>query len=127
VLSLPLLAEDRIIGAMNVYARPKDAFGERAERIGQLFAAPAAIAVRNAQILAQTRRLAENLQAAMTNRAVIDQAVGILMSRGGITAEDAFARLRVLSQTGNRKLSAVAGELVDEAVRRARSRRTSTD
>ena len=44
---------------MNVYAHPKDAFDERAEYIGQLFAVPAAIAVQNAQILADTQRLAD--------------------------------------------------------------------
>ena len=62
VLSLPLLTPDGVLGAMNVYARLKDAFDERAEHIGQLFAVPAAIAVQNAQILAQTQRLAANLQ-----------------------------------------------------------------
>ena len=35
----------------------------------------------DAQILAQTKRLATNLQAALSNRAVIDQAIGIVMSR----------------------------------------------
>lgn len=50
---------------MNVYAHAKDAFDERAEQLGELFAVPAAIAVQNAQILAQTRRLAAHLQAAL--------------------------------------------------------------
>src|SRR6478752_503865 len=86
VLSLPLISGDTVVGAMNVYAHRKDAFDERAEQLGQLFAVPAAIAVQNAQILAQTQRLASNLQVALTNRWVIDQAVGILMSRSGVTA-----------------------------------------
>jgi len=127
VLSLPLLTADSVIGAMNVYARPKDTFDDRAERIGQLFAEPAAIAVQNAQILAQTRRLAANLRAAMTNRAVIDQAIGVLMSRGGISADEALTRMRIMSEAGHRTLSTVAAEIVDEAVRRARHRRTSRD
>ena len=45
MLSLPLLTPDGVFGAMNVYAHGKDAFDERAERIGELFATPAAIAV----------------------------------------------------------------------------------
>jgi GAF domain-containing protein len=85
VLSLPLHAGDQVVGAMNVYAHPKDAFDERAEHIGELFAVPAAIAVQNAQILAQTQRLAADLQAALTSRAVIDQAIGIIISRTGVT------------------------------------------
>ena len=68
VLSLPLLTPDGVLGAMNVYAHPKDAFDERAENIGRLFAVPAAIAVQNAQILAQAQRLTSHLQAALTVR-----------------------------------------------------------
>jgi len=123
VLSLPLRAGDEVLGAMNVYAHARDAFDERAERLGEFFAVPAAIAVQNAQILAQTQRLATNLQAALTNRAVIDQAVGILMSRSGVTAEEAFARLRELSQREHTKLAGVAADIVHAAVTRARSRR----
>lgn len=123
VLSLPLLVEDVVVGAMNVYAHPKDAFDGRSEHIGQLFAVPAAIAVQNAQILAQTQRLAVNLRTALTSRAIIDQAIGIVISRTGSTPEEAFNRLRTLSQTEHRKVSVVAATIVEEAARRARGRK----
>ena len=42
VLSLPLLLPDRVVGAMNIYAHAKDAFGAESVRIGELFARPAA-------------------------------------------------------------------------------------
>ena len=87
-----------------------------------MFAVPAAIAVQNAQILAQTQRLAASLQAALTNRTVIDQAIGILRSRGGVSADEAADRLRALSLHGHRKAAAVADGIVREAVRRARAR-----
>lgn len=122
VLSLPLHTPDGVVGAMNVYAHPKDAFDDRAEHIGQLFAVPAAIAVQNAQILARAQRLTIHLQAALTNRAVIDQAIGIIISRTGAPADDAFGRLRALSQTEHVKLSVVATRIVQEAARRARAR-----
>lgn len=125
VLSLPLQVQGKVIGAMNVYARSKDAFDDRAERIGQLFAVPAAIAVQNAQVLAQTQRLAANLQRALTNRAVIDQAIGILISRSGISADEAFERLCAMSQSNHIKVAALATSIVDEAARRARTRQAS--
>jgi AmiR/NasT family two-component response regulator len=56
---------------------------------------------------------------------VIDQALGILMSRTGSTPDQAFDRLRDRSQTDNVKLREVAQRVVDEAVRRARARHTS--
>jgi GAF domain-containing protein len=122
VLSLPLLTQEVVVGAMNVYAHGRDAFDDRAERNGQLFAVPAAIAVQNAQILAQTQRLTANLQRALTTRAVIDQAIGIIISRAGITADEAFDRLRTLSQKEHIKVSTAASSIVDAATRRARGR-----
>lgn len=124
VLSLPLLLPGQVVGAINVYAHAKDVFDDHATELGELFAAPAAVAVHNAQVLAQAQLLATQLQAALTSRATIDQAIGILRSRNGGSAEDAFTRLRTASQTENVKLAAVAERIVDEAVRRARARHT---
>jgi GAF domain-containing protein len=121
-LSIPLLTSDGVLGAMNVYARGRHAFDDRAARIGELFAVPAAIAVQNAHVLAQTKRLATQLQSARTTRATIDHAIGIIMSRVGCDADEAFGRLRHLSQDQNEKLHNVATRIVDESVRRARAR-----
>ena len=122
VVSLPLIAPDGVVGAMNVYAHAKDAFDDRAAELGEIFAAPAAIAVQNAQILARTQRLAHQLQTALETRGIIDRAVGIMMSRTGSTEQEALDRLRSLSQQGHRKLAVVASQIIDEAVRRARAR-----
>ncbi len=121
-MSLPLITAEGVVGAMNVYAHGKDAFNERAAEIGELFAVPAAIAVQNAQVLSQTKRLAAQLQTALNSRAVIDRAIGIVMSRSGGTAEQAMDKMRTLSQNDHRKLSAVAQSILDEAVRRAEAR-----
>jgi GAF domain-containing protein len=123
-LSLPLLTPAGVLGAMTVYAHPPNTFDDHAAVIAELFAVPAAIAVQNAQVLAQTKRLAQQLQSALSSRAVIDQALGILMSRTGSTSEQAFGRLRDRSQADNLKLRVVAQRVVDEAVRRARARHT---
>jgi len=122
VLSLPLLTPDGVLGAVNVYAHSKWVFDDRAEQLGQLFAVPAAVPVQNAQILAQTRRTADNLQAALVTRAVIDQAIGIIISRTGISADDAFDRIRGRSQQEHLKVYAVATQIVEDAARRARTR-----
>jgi hypothetical protein len=122
VLSLPLITPRGVVGAMNVYAHPKHAFDAIAADIGEIYAAPAAVAVQNAQVLAQTKRLAAQLQNALSTRAVVDRAVGILMSRSGVTENEALERLRGLSQNEHQKLAVVAQQIVDEAVRRARAR-----
>jgi GAF domain-containing protein len=122
VVSLPLRTPEGVVGAMNVYAHAKNAFDEESAHIGELFALPAAIAVQNAQVLAQTQRLAEQLHTALDTRGVVDRAVGILMSRSGYSETEALQRLRALSQNEHRKLAIVAQGIVDEAVRRARAR-----
>jgi GAF domain-containing protein len=122
-LSLPMvLADNTLVGVLNAYGRTKNAFDDDAARLGELFAAPAAIAVFNAQILADVRTRAAQLQAALVSRATIDQAIGILRSRSGTTADEALAALRAMSQAENRKLLVIAEHILDEAIRRARAR-----
>jgi GAF domain-containing protein len=125
VVSLPLVTPDGVVGAMNVYARARNAFDDRAAELGEIFAIPAAIAVQNAQVLAQTQRVAAQLKSALETRAVVDRAVGIMMSRSGGTEHEALERLRAMSQHEHQKLALVARQIVDEAVRRAEARHRS--
>ena len=121
-LSLPLMVRGSVVGALNVYARQRDAFTAHAVDLGERFAEPAAVSVHNVQVLHAARTQASQLQAALKTRAVIDQAIGIVRSRAGGTADEAFDRLRQISQSENVKLAVVAEQLVDEAVRRAHAR-----
>ena len=121
-LSLPLITAGRVVGAMNIYAHERGVFNDRAAEIGELFAVPAAVAAQNAQVLSQARRLATQLQATLNNRAVIDRAVGIVMSRSGGTAEQALAKLRTLGQKDHKEIYAVAQRILDDAVRVADAR-----
>ena len=77
----------------------------------------------NAQILTHALALTAQLQAALSTRPVIDQAIGLIRGRSGRSAEEAFTQLRSISQSEHRKLAEVAQHIVDEAVRRARARR----
>jgi len=115
-----------VLGAMNVYAHAHDAFDDHAEEVGEMFAVPAAISVLNAQILAQSQRLATQLEAALQSRPIIDQAIGILRSRNGDTAHEAFDTVRKLSQHGHMKLLEVARNIVEEAAAKACARRSRT-
>jgi AmiR/NasT family two-component response regulator len=56
--------------------------------------------------------VAEQLQAAMKSRAVIEQAKGIVMAQRGCDAEAAFDVLVQLSQASNRKLRDIAEVMV---------------
>ncbi len=122
-LALPLLVGDQVIGAINSYAFGRDAFASHAVKLGSQFTGPAAVSLYNAQLLAGARERTRELQRALVTRAVIDQAIGIIRGRSGVSSEEAFERLTRISQNANTKLSVVAERLVEEAVRRARVRR----
>ena len=113
-LSIPLLTDGSVLGAMNVYAHEPNAFDERAVGVGELFAVPAAIAVQNAQALAEAHAVATRLRTALTYRAVIDQALGILMARIGEDANVASDLLRQMTERSRGDLHSVATQLVEQ-------------
>jgi GAF domain-containing protein len=111
-LSLPLIAQDQVIGALNLYARERAAFGATQTRLAEKFAENAAGALALGQRLVSYASLTDQLRAALGSRAVIDQAVGIIMGQEHCTQDHAFAALRTASQNRNVKLRALAEEMV---------------
>lgn len=116
-LSLPLGVRGNGIGALNLYAKAPAAFSEEDEQVGMMFAAQASVALANAQLYDSAYRMTQQLQEALTSRAVIDQAKGILMGQHGVGADQAFELLRSRSQRENRKLRDLAQETVNRARR----------
>lgn len=114
-LSLPMVVRGEAIGALNLYAFATHAFTPADRQTGTMFAAQAAVAIANAQAYASSVRLAQELREALDSRAMIDQAMGILIGRNGLGPEEAFAALRVRSQGENRKLRDVAADVVRSA------------
>ena len=114
-LSLPLAADVRTVGALNLYSRRPDAFDRDALGLGELLAAHAALAVQAAMAYYSSRELAAQMRAAMSSRALIEQAKGVLVERERISVERAFDRLVEQSQASNRKLRDVAADVVAQA------------
>ncbi|GAA3630114.1 GAF and ANTAR domain-containing protein [Kineosporia mesophila] len=121
-LSVPLLLSDQVVGALNIYSHERNAFDERSVAIGEKFSRPAAVTASHALLLEESRRMTAQLQQALTSRATIDQAIGIVLSRTGKTPDEAFEVLRRQSQQDHVKLSEVAAQVVDQAMSRARAR-----
>lgn len=112
-LSVPLVVDDRGIGALNFYGHTEHAFSAQDESTGIAFGEQAAVIMANAQAYWGARDHIRNLDEAMRSRAVIEQAKGILMARSNVDQDEAFDMLRRASQRENRKLRDVAGELVE--------------
>ena len=109
---LPIDENEQVTGALNLYAREAGAFDERSRSVAQSFGPYAAVAAGNVYSYQNARAMAENLQAALESRAVIDQAKGVLIERHRLTADQAFQLLAEASMTGNHKLRDVAEHLV---------------
>ena len=117
-LSIGLPVHEVVTGAINLYASEADAFDEDAVVLARTFAGYAAVALANAHLYDATATLAQQLQAAMDNRAVIEQAKGIIMGDRHCRADEAFAILAKLSQDTNRRLRDIAAMLVQQASER---------
>jgi hypothetical protein len=116
-----LATETSVLGSLCLYAERPDAFDEDSVVSAESFAGPAAAAIDIVTTLTETALVTEKLQRAINRPAVIDQAIGILMSRSGCTAEEAFDKLKGYSQVENRKVSVIAASIVTKARARARA------
>jgi GAF domain-containing protein len=106
MMSLWLYTNGASYGALNLYADQIDAFQSQDHAIAKALAAQISVS------LAALREIQQR-SLAMTNRTAIGQAEGILMERLGIDADQAFAYLRRMSQTENRKLLTICNQIVE--------------
>jgi transcriptional regulator with GAF, ATPase, and Fis domain len=123
VLVAPMILPNSVIGALTVYADHKNAFDDESIQRAQRYALPAAAVIHNMHVLHQSQIQVRQLSDALKTRSVIDQAIGIIRSRNGCSADEAFQRLRKISNTDRIKLVDVADKVVERSVRRARARR----
>ncbi|MGH3745491.1 MAG: ANTAR domain-containing protein, partial [Mycobacteriales bacterium] len=77
----------------------------------------AAVALANAHLYETTSALAAQMADAMSSRAVIEQAKGVVIAQQHVDADEAFAILSRASQAANRKLRDIAQAVVDGARR----------
>ena len=104
----------RSVGAINVYGVDAKPFDMEAVAFVESLAGYVAVALANAALFDRTSALAKQMQQAMESRAVIEQAKGVIMARDVCSPDDAFETLTNLSQSQNRKLRDVAGDVVAE-------------
>ncbi len=112
VFSLPLTVGGRTLGVLNLYGREAREYSASDRQIGAAFAAQAALVLMAAARHCDQVQLREHLQAALTSRAVIDQAIGVTMAGRRCSPSQAFDHLRHVSQHRNVKLRLIAAETV---------------
>ena len=113
-LSAPLCVDRDTPGSLNLYSRRADGFRALDVALLELYSTAVEGALRNARRYLRAREQVTQLRQALTSRAVIDQAKGVVMAVHRVDADEAFAMLVDRSQRENVKLRDFAERFVDD-------------
>ncbi|MEV8376484.1 GAF and ANTAR domain-containing protein [Kribbella sp. NPDC056861] len=105
-LLVPMTAGDQMAGVLSLYNAAPEAFTIADEAAAHILAQHIAVAV-------STSRHETSMSQALEARKLVGQAIGILMERFDLEADQAFAVLRRYSQDTNTKLRDVAHHLIE--------------
>lgn len=113
-LAAPLATREQTLGALNLYGRSPAAFDSFDAEILDLLTEAVSRAIGDFARYRSAHDVATGLQRALETRAPIEQAKGMLMAIHAIEADEAFDRLRRMSQNTNVPLRIVAARLVEQ-------------
>ena len=111
--SVPLGNEETVVGGLNLYSETTAEFDDASKELACVFADQLGVAAATLTLYAEGYELSHQLQHAMQSRAVIEQAKGILMAAERCGPDAAFEILVRASQNQNRKLRAIATDIVE--------------
>jgi GAF domain-containing protein len=110
-LSAPVEVDGSAIGTLDIYSSAPWDWDDSEIATLQTYAGLTA-SLLTAAVTAQVQgRLANQLQAALAHRWLIEQAKGMVMAREGLDAQAAFERLRRAARSSSRRLVDVAREV----------------
>ena len=111
--AFPMTVDGLRLGALNLYAQQPQSFDGSQLAAGVKMALQAGLVIAYARSYWNARELSAQLQSAMTHRAEIEQAKGIIVASTGCTPDEAFQLLVKQSQHENRKVREIAVEIVN--------------
>jgi GAF domain-containing protein len=108
----PMIHDGEPVGALMLYARRPGAFGPQETRRAEELASHASGALTLSLRMATCVDQNDQLRSSIVSRAVIDQALGVIMATERCPQDKAFAMLRNVSQNSNVKLRDLAATIV---------------
>jgi hypothetical protein len=113
VHALPMRLRAETLGAVNLFSDVPGPLDGDTVALGQALADAATIGILHQRAVARHELVAEQLQTALNSRIVIEQAKGFLAERLAVSVDTAFSLLRGYARDHNRKLTAVAADIVE--------------
>jgi GAF domain-containing protein len=111
--AVPMRLRQEVIGALNVFRTTPGALSDADMKLARALADVATVGIVQQRMLRAGDLLAEQLQAALTSRVMIEQAKGVLAERAGIDVDVAFEVMRRHARTSGRPLAQVVQGVLD--------------
>lgn len=108
MLSVPMQVKGEVRGVINVYTEKEHKFTKTDVHLLSTVADQAAVAIENTELMVRTRVIEEELRA----RKKVEKAKGILMSRKGLSEEDAYALMRKGSMDRRVSMKEIADAII---------------
>ncbi|TNM36339.1 GAF and ANTAR domain-containing protein [Nocardioides albidus] len=122
--AIPLRLRNSVVGAMNLFCHADSPLSDGDLAVGQALADVATIGLLQERAVRQAGLIAEQLQTALDNRVLIEQAKGVLMASAGIDVDDAFQLMRAYSRRHRQAVKDVARRVVERRLTEADLRRS---
>jgi hypothetical protein len=100
------------LGTIKIYSAQPGTYDETTAWAFERLAAPAALLLDNIQTPETPRRFSKVLTAALTSRASINRAQGILMERHSLSPDSALQGLLRLARTSTEPMTAICTEII---------------
>jgi GAF domain-containing protein len=114
ILSTPLTANGRSVGALNMYSTTSNAFDDRTSEAVRPMVEYAGQAIGASPLYAYSLDMVDGLVEDLESRAIIEQATGVLMASQEKTSANALDQLRDLAMRSGESMRTVAGWVIDE-------------
>jgi GAF domain-containing protein len=111
-VSVPLVAGQRVLGAVKVYSDLRGAFDARSVELLEGFALTAALLLGNVATVDNARKLSDDLRQALRARDTVQLAKGVVMARDRVSEDDAFQVLVRGARAERRELREVAEQVI---------------
>jgi GAF domain-containing protein len=117
VHALPMRLRDTVLGTLGLFGDEAGRLDDEDLALAQALVHVVSVAIVNEKSAADLATINSQLQHALTSRIVVEQAKGVIAQTGGVEMEVAFGVLRRYARDHGRRLSDVAGEVVNRGLR----------